>query len=179
MRATEFITEDPIQDLANRLPKIKSDQYDIDQKGKIYRSAKQAQKAHHKARQELTASNHMFNDGVDVESEVNKAADWMGKRLHIENMPKIKLSYNDQEAKEGHHTGRHELGTDEIWVYGNRNLVDILRTVFHELVHIRQGEKDLIKPGSSYPGSPIEAAADMIAGKYIKIYGEKNRHVFQ
>jgi hypothetical protein len=44
---------------------------------------------------------------------------------------------------------------------------------------VRQGELDMIKPGDSYPGSPIEAMADMLAGKYIKIYGEENRHIFQ
>ena len=94
-------------------------------------------------------------------------------------MPKVCLSYNTKEAQDGHHTGRHELGSDEIWVYGNRNLIDILRTVFHELVHIRQGEKGQITPNSSYPGSPIEMEADVIAGKYIKIYGEQNHHIFQ
>ena len=61
----------------------------------------------------------------------------------------------------------------------NRNLVDILRTVFHEFVHVKQGIDGRIEPGSSYPGSPIEAEADMMAGKYIKIYGEKNHHIFQ
>jgi hypothetical protein len=37
----------------------------------------------------------------------------------------------------------------------------------------------MIKPGASYPGSPIEAEADMLAGKYIKIYGKQNRNIFQ
>ena len=47
MRATEFLTEDPIRDLENRLPKIKSDQYDVDEKGKLYRQAQQAAKQAH------------------------------------------------------------------------------------------------------------------------------------
>ena len=179
MRAIDFITESPLKDLENRLPKIKSDQYDVDEKGKIYRNARQASKTAHKAREQLTASDQMFDDGLNIEQEAHKAAEWMGKRLKIENMPKIVVSYDTEEAQDGHHTGKHEVGSDEIWVYGNTNLVDILRTVFHELVHIRQGEKDLIEPGSSYPGSPIEAAADMVAGKYIKIYGEQNNHIFQ
>jgi hypothetical protein len=54
-----------------------------------------------------------------------------------------------------------------------------LRTVFHELVHVRQGQLGMIKPNSSYPGSPIEVMADMLAGKYMKIYGKKHRHIFQ
>jgi hypothetical protein len=85
-----------------------------------------------------------------------------------------------EEAQNNHHTGGHHMGEDKIWVYvNNRNLVDILRTVFHELVHVRQGELDMIKPGDSYPGSPIEVMADALAGKYIKIYGEQNHHIFQ
>ena len=50
MRAIDFITESPLQDLENRLPKIKSDQYDVDEKGKIYRNAKQAAKTAHKTK---------------------------------------------------------------------------------------------------------------------------------
>ena len=179
MRAYQFINESPLNDLENRLPKIKSDQYDVDEKGKIYHNAKQASKQAHKAREQLTASDEMFDDGLNIQDEVTKAAQWMGDVLKVENMPKVCLSYDTEEAQDGHHTGRHELGSDEIWVYGNRNLIDILRTVFHELVHIRQGEKGQITPNSSYPGSPIEMEADVIAGKYIKIYGEQNHHIFQ
>ena len=118
MRASQFINESPLKDLENRLPKIKSDQYDVDEKGKIYRNAKSASKQAHKARQELTASDQMFDDGLNIEDEAQKGADWMGERLQIENMPKIVISYDTEEAQEGHHTGRHEMGSDEIWVYG-------------------------------------------------------------
>jgi len=112
--------------------------------------------------------------------EVDKFVDWACGILKIENKPEIELSDDTEEAQNNHHTGGHTPGEDSIWVYAkNRNMVDILRTVFHELVHVRQGELDMIKPGSSYPGSPIEAQADMLAGKYIKIYGEKNHHIFE
>jgi hypothetical protein len=117
---------------------------------------------------------------LDIEDEVNRFAQWTGKKLNLKNIPKIELSDDTQDAQDNHHTGRHITGGGDIWVYvKNRNLVDILRTVFHELVHVRQDELNMIKPGSSYPGSPIEVMADMLAGKYIKIYGEKNHHIFQ
>lgn len=119
-------------------------------------------------------------EGADISDEVKKFAHWACKKLNIKKPPKIELSYDTEQAQDGHHTGRHVVGGDSVWVYANnRNLVDILRTVFHELVHVRQGELDQIKDGGSYPGSPIEAEADMLAGKYIKIYGKKNRHIFQ
>lgn len=124
---------------------------------------------------------------IDVETgdssrqrEVDKFVDWACGILKIENKPEIELSDDTEEAQNNHHTGGHTPGDDSIWVYAkNRNMVDILRTVFHELVHVRQGELNMIKPGSSYPGSPIEAQADMLAGKYIKIYGAKNHHIFE
>jgi hypothetical protein len=37
----------------------------------------------------------------------------------------------------------------------------------------------MIKPGDSYPGSPIEAEADVMAGKYIKIFGKAHPKIFQ
>ena len=117
---------------------------------------------------------------LDIASEVEKFTKWAGKQLKLEKIPKVHLSYDTKEAQDQHHTGKHVEGSDYIWVYAkNRNLVDILRTVFHELTHVRQGELGMIKPGSSYPGSPIEAQADVMAGKYIKIYGEQNHHIFQ
>jgi len=125
-------------------------------------------------------SNRPIREDEEVSSEVEKFKDWACEKLHIQNPPEIELSYDTEEAQQGHHTGRHVEGSGNIWVYAaNRNLVDILRTVFHELVHVRQGELGMIKDGDSYPGSPIEAMADMLAGKYIKIYGKANRKVFQ
>ena len=124
-----------------------------------------------------------LNEVLETESldkEVGKFVHWASKKLNLNKTPKIKLSFDTDQAQKGHHTGKHTPGDDHVWVYAkNRNLVDILRTVFHELVHVRQHELGKIKPGDSYPGSPIEAMADMLAGKYIKIYGERNHHIFQ
>lgn len=121
-----------------------------------------------------------INDMENIKKEVTKFVDWASKRLSIRNPPKIQLSQNTKEAKTGHHTGKHVHGSDSVWVYvRNRNLVDILRTVFHELVHWRQSELNMIDHGDSYPGSAIEAMADLLAGKYIKIYGKNNRNIFQ
>jgi hypothetical protein len=120
------------------------------------------------------------NVECDLEKEVEKFVDWSVKVLDLKTKPKIELSQDTEEAQSQHHTGSHQEGSNRVWVYAkNRNLVDILRTVFHELVHVRQSELNMIKPGDSYPGSPIEVMADMLAGKYIKIYGAKNNHIFQ
>ena len=119
-------------------------------------------------------------EGVDQMQQVTDFVNWTIRRLHIKQpYPKITLSRDTQQAQEGHHTGRH-TSDGRIWVYvENRNMVDIFRTIFHELVHHRQDQLHMIGPDDSYPGSPVEAMADMMAGKYIKIYGKDHPEIFQ
>lgn len=120
------------------------------------------------------------SDNLDIAQEVKKFAAWASRRCHLKNPIKVELSYDTQEAQDNHHTGRHIEGDPTIWVYAkNRNLVDILRTTAHEIAHCRQSELGKIKPGDSYPGSPIELVADMVAGTLIKIWGEKHHYIFQ
>jgi hypothetical protein len=122
------------------------------------------------------------SEGVEGPDDVQKIKDfikWSHKTLNIQKpYPKITISKNTKVAQAGHHTGVHK-GND-IWVYvGNRNLIDIFRTIFHELTHHRQMQLNMIKDGDSYPGSPIEMLADMAAGKFIKIYGKDHPEMFK
>ena len=188
----ESVNESPEVELAKRLPSLAKHDYNTidDLMRKVARKHKISAKALHDLFQKkynktpdryiknkLDESEHVHGDLAD---EVGKFVDWTAKKLNLKKVPKVELSMDTEEAQDNHHTGGHTPGSGVIWVYAkNRNLVDILRTVFHELVHVRQEELDMIKPNSSYPGSPIEAMADMLAGKYIKIYGEKNHHIFQ
>lgn len=192
MRAKDFISESPIDELVKKLPSLSKHNYStID---KLVRTIAKKHKITDKALEDLfvkkfnkTPRNWLRGkldenetEDVDLASEVQKFAEWASEVCHLKNPIQVELSMDTEEAQDGHHTGRHVEGEPAIWVYAkNRNLVDILRTVFHEIVHCRQSELGMIQPGDSYPGSPIEAMADMLAGKYIKIYGEKNHHIFQ
>jgi len=188
----ESVNESPEVELAKKLPSLAKHDYNTidDLMRKIARKHKITRKALDNLFREKFKDrpdrwikgklDETDNVDCDLEQEVEKFVDWTAKRLNLQKVPKVELSMDSEEAQTNHHTGGHIPGEDSVWVYAkNRNLVDILRTVFHELVHVRQHELGMIKPGDSYPGSPIEAMADMLAGKYIKIYGEKNHHIFQ
>jgi len=192
MNTKDFIGESAVDDLAKRLPSLDKHNYDtIDAlMRKIAAKHRITGNLLHdlfKKKFKATPDNWIKNkldeqgtDQLDIKQEIEKFADWAVGVLNIKTKPKFELSTDTQEAQDEHHTGAHMAGSSHIWVYvKNRNLVDILRTVFHELVHVRQSELNMIQPGDSYPGSPIEVMADMLAGKYIKIYGEKNHHIFQ
>ena len=188
----ESVNESPEVELAKRLPSLAKHDYDTIDKlmRKVAKKHRISSKALHNLFQKKYHStpdrwikgklDETDTTELDIEDEVAKFVDWTAKRLNLQKVPTVELSMDTEDAQTNHHTGRHIMGDDSVWVYAkNRNLVDILRTVFHELVHIRQEEIGMVKPGSSYPGSPIEAMADMLAGKYIKIYGEKNHQIFQ
>ena len=175
MRAKEFIIENTQmqEDPAYGLPTLDKHRYSV--LDKLVKDTKKRDKITSKAIQSL-------DEEIDDNkaAEVAKAVEWMCKKLGVTQIPAIELSMDTDEAQGNHHTGGHVPGSGKIWVYAkNRNLVDLLRTVFHELVHVKQHELDMIEPDSSYPGSPIEAQADMIAGAAIKIYGKRNPHIFE
>lgn len=113
--------------------------------------------------------------------EYIKIIKWTIERLNIQKpYPTITLSSNQAQAKDGHHTGVNYLDDNRIWIYvGGRNLIDVARTIMHELCHTRQHQLGMVKPGSSYPGSPVEIMADAMAGKLVKEYGKENRQIFE
>jgi hypothetical protein len=191
MRFNQILSETAASELAHKLPSLEKHDYNtIDQ---LMRKIAAKHKITGKALHNLfvnkfgdTPDNWIKNklDEGDSESalhkEVAQFAQWSAQKLGLKHIPKFDLSTDTRDAQDNHHTGRHMMGGDTVWIYvKNRNLVDILRTVFHEMVHARQDELGMIDQGDSYPGSPIEAMADMLAGKYIKIYGEQNHHIFQ
>jgi hypothetical protein len=138
---------------------------------------------------------YKLNDSVDLptinesikltdderKEHIKKFIKWTIKLLNIEKpYPRMIFSNDTEKAQKGHHTGVHTSEDDTIWIYiGNRNLVDILRTLMHELTHEKQMQLNMVKPGDSYPGSPIEMLADMVAGKYIKVWGKKHPEIFE
>ncbi len=202
MRAYQFITESAVDDLAKQLPSLKRVDYNaIDDlmKNISIRHKITGNKLHDlfvskyghspdawikkiKQRNESTATEQV-TEGVETPEDEKKVLDfiqWSIKTLHIqEPHPKFNFSRDTTAAQKDHRTGLHTSdGSITIYIE-NRNLVDIFRTIFHELVHHRQDQLGMIKDGDSYPGSPVEAMADMMAGKYIKIYGKEHTDIFQ
>jgi len=174
MRAKEFIIENTVQENPEYgLPTLDKHRYSV-----LDKLVKDAKKERNIAKKAIQSLDEEIDD--NKAAEVAKAVEWICKKLNITKIPAIELSMDTDEAQGNHHTGGHVPGSGKIWIYAkNRNLVDILRTTFHELVHVKQHDLDMIKPDSSYPGSPIEAMADMMAGKLIKIYGAANPHIFE
>lgn len=101
------------------------------------------------------------------------------KKLHITIPVDIEFSYDKQEAQDEHHTGSYNKQAGKIWVYmNNRNLVDILRTISHELEHVKQAQDGRL-PNKTLPNGKTEAEAASVAGWLIKLYGGKHHEIFE
>lgn len=192
MLSENFVPESAASELAKKLPSLAKHDYNT-----IDKLMQQIAKKHRitgKALHDIFVRKYGTNPDAWIKSKLDEAGEkdlnndplmqkfikWSSSILHLKTNPEIEFSYDTEEAQEGHHTGRHTDGDNKVWVYAkNRNMVDIMRTVFHELVHVRQGELNMIQHGDSYPGSPIEAEADMMAGKYMKIFGKEHPEIFQ
>ena len=95
------------------------------------------------------------------------------KALEIEKLPKIKF-ISDKNWVLGKRTfGEYSNQTRSLVVYiKNRHILDVMRTLAHELTHHRQNELGLLQPDSGETGSPIENDAHDIAGIIMRNYGE-------
>ena len=114
------------------------------------------------------------------EQQVQEFMLWCKSKLKLkQELPNIEFS-DKKDSKEMHHTGYYNDQENKLWVYtGNRNLIDILRTVAHEFTHRKQGEQGRIDSDQSYPGSPIEQEADAVAGYLMKLYGKEHPEIVE
>ncbi len=103
---------------------------------------------------------------------------WVFDRLHIPgDTPKIEFS-QEKESEDQHRTGYFNHDTNYMWIYtGNRNLIDILRTVAHELTHYKQKLDGMTS--ANVPVVDLEAQADQAAGIMMKIYVRQHPEIIQ
>ena len=128
-----------------------------------------------------TAQDQQVNENTmhEHEERIRHFMQWCKHKLKLKQpLPNIEFS-DEKDSPDMHHTGYYNDHEDKLWVYtGNRNLIDILRTVAHEFTHRKQGEQGRIK-GHSPPGSPLEQEADAMAGYFMKLYGKEHPEIIE
>jgi hypothetical protein len=129
-----------------------------------------------------TGQDQLVNEDEDSarEQQIVDFMQWCKRKLKLkQELPSIEFS-SEKDSPDMHHTGYYNNAEDKLWVYtGNRNLIDILRTVAHEFTHRKQGEQGRIEADQSYPGSPIEQEADAVAGYLMKLYGKEHPEIIE
>jgi len=107
--------------------------------------------------------------------------DFCIKELKIKHMPQVKLRRDPQWPAVHRTFGRYndENKTLEV-AWGQRHIMDVLRTVAHELTHKHQHERegDRMGPDAGETGSPYENEANARAGVLMRDYGRLHPEYF-
>lgn len=119
----------------------------------------------------LKKLNNISLEDKDLD-EITSFIEFCSKKLGLEGDIVVTL-VGEGSGDQGMSTGGFDVYSNRILAreYG-RSLVDILRSIAHELVHYRQKEKNKFKPGDEIPniGGEIEDEANALCGQLVKMY---------
>jgi Zn-dependent peptidase ImmA (M78 family) len=114
----------------------------------------------------------------DKKKKLNDFVKFVKTELSIEKMPTISVQNGRGELKT---TANYDYTKENkiIKINGkNRALVDIMRSVAHELVHHKQYEQGRLETKPPDIGGEIEDEANAKAGQYIKMYSKKDNTIY-
>ena len=100
--------------------------------------------------------------------------------LELEQLPKITLSNNSQEAIDMRSWGGYMPGKKTIHIVtAKRHPADIFRTLAHELVHYKQDTEGRLKPDSGTTGSEEENEANSKAAVIMRNFAQAKPNLFE
>jgi Zn-dependent peptidase ImmA (M78 family) len=112
--------------------------------------------------------------------QVRKFADWAIEQLNIETPPAIKYG-NDMTQVNNNRSFGSTRSNGDVWVHvGNRNPADIMRTLVHELIHVKQFELgNATDTMDDEQRQNIEDVANALAGRIMRIYGKEHEEIYE
>ena len=110
-----------------------------------------------------------------MEETIKDFAKFVSHKLRIDKVPKIRVERNPEFAISNKTFGMYFPGASSfiVEVHG-RNIVDVLRTVAHEMTHHRQMEV-----GSPKSRVDLEIEATAAAGILVKLYCEQHPELYR
>jgi len=100
------------------------------------------------------------------------------RRIGLDSLPNIKLHTDPKLAASRRSFGGYMGGRIELNV-GNRHIMDVLRTLAHELVHYKQDTMGVLRSDSGEDGSEHENEANAKAAVIMRLWGKMNPELFQ
>jgi len=117
------------------------------------------------------------DDGTEV--IIKDFVQFVIQKLGLPKPPSIKLIRNPKLASQRKSFGGYQPGIGIEIVIGNRHVMDVCRTLAHELVHYKQDVKGELNARSGEDGSPEENEANAKAAVIMRLWGKMNPDLFQ
>ena len=115
----------------------------------------------------------------DNKEKLTAFVKFVKNQLELKTVPTISIKGNRDGLKT---TANYDYTKENkiIKVYGkNRALVDIMRSVAHEMVHHKQFEDGRLEQRPPDIGGEIEDEANAKAGQYIKLYSKEDPTIYE
>lgn len=101
------------------------------------------------------------------------------KILKINSIPKINLVNQTISNKTSNSFAAYSPGKKEISLFvKHRHIMDVLRSLCHEMIHYRQDLNNELMLGSGETGSEHENEANAVAGQIMRKYGKIHPELF-
>jgi hypothetical protein len=128
----------------------------------------------------VSPSTKMFLSETETDEEILRDfIDFCFKELKLEQMPVVKLRKDPEWSVRNRTFGRYIDDQHLLEVaWGNRHIMDVLRTVAHELTHTHQHEREDIPSDAGETGSPYENEANARAGVLMRDYARLHPEYF-
>jgi hypothetical protein len=104
---------------------------------------------------------------------------YCAKQLEIQKLPNITPVRDIEFSVERSTFGQYDPESNTLYVQlSGRHILDVFRTLAHELVHHKQREEDRLHPDSGQTGSDEENEANAMAGILMRDYGQDHPDLF-
>lgn len=111
-----------------------------------------------------------------AEQVIRKFVDFAANELDLKELPEITLHRDNKRSQENRSFGGY--GGDIHVTMTNRHLMDVCRTLAHEMVHFKQDLEGRIEPDSGGDGTPIENEANAVAAVIMRKWGKLHPSLF-
>lgn len=127
----------------------------------------------------MNMSNLSINGIQNPKKELKNFLEFCASELNLDKIPPIIILNQPISSGEYNSFAAYSLSKKAIYIYiKNRHILDICRSLAHELVHYRQDLNNVLTAESGKTGSEHENEANATAGKLLRQYGKDRPELF-
>ena len=115
----------------------------------------------------------------DKKDKLNRFVKFVKNQLELDTVPVISIQNHRKNLKT---TANYDYTKDEKIIKvcsKGRALVDVMRSIAHEMVHHKQFEQGRLKVQPPAIGGEIEDEANAKAGQYIKMFAKQDSTIYE
>jgi hypothetical protein len=125
----------------------------------------------------------LLNEGISRKDTYSVLLDFIrfaATSLELKTLPKFDFVFDSQQSVERSSFGGYAPGHEHITItVKNRHIMDVCRTLAHELVHYKQDlDNELEDDNAGTTGSPQENEANAQAAVIMRNWGKKHPELF-